>query len=138
MTVDLSSLIRSPVLLAPSAIGAACCLLVVVDPATGIYPPCPSQALLGLDCPACGGLRATSALLHGDLASFADHNLLLVVVFPLLIAWWVVTALRAAGKAPAISLTRQQQRIAVGVGVAVISVFTLIRNFVPYLGSGIG
>ena len=39
-----------------------------VDPnAGGTYPVCPTQALLGVDCPACGGLRGTHSLLHGDL-----------------------------------------------------------------------
>jgi hypothetical protein len=41
------------------------------------YPVCPSRALLGLDCPACGGLRGTNALLHGRVREALDHNLLL-------------------------------------------------------------
>jgi hypothetical protein len=48
----------------------------------GAYPQCPSQTLFGVDCPACGGLRGTNALLHGRLREAFDHNLLL----PLLLA----------------------------------------------------
>ena len=44
---------------------------------TGAYPQCPSRALLGIDCPACGGLRGTNALLHGRITEALDHNLLL-------------------------------------------------------------
>jgi hypothetical protein len=43
----------------------------------GAYPLCPSRVLLGLDCPACGGLRGTNALLHGRVREALDHNLLL-------------------------------------------------------------
>jgi hypothetical protein len=51
----------------------------VADPNRGasVYPRCPSQLLLGLDCPACGGLRGTHALLHGHVAEALDNNLLL-------------------------------------------------------------
>jgi hypothetical protein len=48
----------------------------------GAYPLCPSKALFGVDCPACGGLRGTNALLHGRIGEALDHNLLL----PLLLA----------------------------------------------------
>jgi hypothetical protein len=43
----------------------------------GVYPQCPSRVLLGIDCPACGGLRGTNALLHGRVREALDHNLLL-------------------------------------------------------------
>lgn len=52
----------------------------------GAYPLCPSRLLLGVDCPACGGLRGTNALLHGRVREALDHNLLL----PLLLAGIVV------------------------------------------------
>jgi hypothetical protein len=42
-----------------------------------VYPRCPSQLLLGLDCPACGGLRGTHALLRGHVPEALDNNLLL-------------------------------------------------------------
>ena len=48
----------------------------------GAYPLCPSKVLFGIDCPACGGLRGTNALLHGRIGEALDHNLLL----PLLLA----------------------------------------------------
>ncbi len=55
-----------------------------------LFPACPFKALTGLDCPACGGLRMTHDLLHGDLAAAAMDNLFLVVGLPLLAVWLLV------------------------------------------------
>jgi hypothetical protein len=71
---------------------AATAYVGLVDPnQPGHYPLCPTKALTGLDCPFCGGLRATHALAHGDLGSAIDHNALvaLVIVPALVIAWFV-------------------------------------------------
>ena len=58
----------------------------LVDPnQPGHYLTCPLKALTGLDCPFCGGLRATHALTRGDVVAAADHNLLFVVLLPLLV-----------------------------------------------------
>ena len=66
--------------------GAAVAYVGFVDPATrGIYPPCPSRLLLGVDCPGCGGLRGTHDLLHGDVAGALDHNLLLIPFLAMLV-----------------------------------------------------
>ena len=59
----------------------------LVDPSSGgAYPLCPSRVLLGVDCPACGGLRGTHDLLNGDVVGALDHNLLL----PALLAVYAV------------------------------------------------
>ncbi|MGV0603880.1 DUF2752 domain-containing protein [Mycolicibacterium sp. XJ1904] len=55
-----------------------------------IFPACPFKALTGLDCPACGGLRMTHDLLHGDLAAAVVDNLYLLVGLPLLLTWLLV------------------------------------------------
>jgi hypothetical protein len=86
--------LKEPLVVAPVAALIACSLVFVVDPTTGVYPPCPSQLILGVDCPACGGLRATSSLLHGDIGSFLDHNVLLAIVFPVLVLTWVLAVWR--------------------------------------------
>jgi hypothetical protein len=59
----------------------------------GVYPQCPSRTLLGIDCPACGGLRGTNALLHGRITEALDHNLLLpgyLGLGALVIALWML------------------------------------------------
>jgi hypothetical protein len=83
-------------LLAPLAVGGAALLgaayLGVVDPnEPGHYPLCPTQALLGVDCPGCGGLRCVHALTRGDLVGALDHNALAVLVLlPLAVISWAL------------------------------------------------
>ena len=49
------------------------------------WPKCPVFALTGVYCPGCGGLRATDALLHGDLAGALNQNAL-IFALPVLLA----------------------------------------------------
>ncbi len=129
---------RSPLFMAPLAAVTACVLLVLIDPATGVYPPCPSQALLGVDCPACGGARATSALLRGDVSSFLNHNALLAVVFPLLIVLWALAVWQKLNPTSNVTLSRSAST-KIWVGAALLAaIFTVARNIFPYWGSGIG
>ena len=55
-----------------------------------VFPACPFKALTGWNCPACGGLRMTHDLLHGDLAAAAVDNIFLLVGLPALVLWVVV------------------------------------------------
>ena len=55
-----------------------------------VFPACPFKLLTGWNCPACGGLRMTHDLLHGDLAAAAVDNLFLLVGLPALLAWVLV------------------------------------------------
>jgi hypothetical protein len=52
-----------------------------------LFPPCPFKLLTGWNCPACGGLRMTHDLLHGDLAAAVVDNVFLLVALPALAAW---------------------------------------------------
>ena len=52
-----------------------------------VFLPCPFKALTGWDCPACGGLRMTHDLLHGDLAAAFVDNAFVLIGLPLLLAW---------------------------------------------------
>ncbi len=44
---------------------------------SGSYGVCPFKAVTGWDCPFCGGLRGTYALIHGQVATALDRNVLL-------------------------------------------------------------
>jgi hypothetical protein len=55
-----------------------------------VFPPCPFKLLTGLNCPACGGLRMTHDLLHGDLAAAVVDNVFLLVGLPALLLWVLV------------------------------------------------
>jgi hypothetical protein len=59
----------------------------LVDPnnPSNLYPKCPLKIITGIDCPGCGGLRATNALLHGDIMGAVDHNILALVLLPLML-----------------------------------------------------
>lgn len=60
-------------------------ILFLFDPTrVPIYPVCSFHTITGLDCPGCGGLRATHALLHGDIAAALHFNAMVVVSVPLL------------------------------------------------------
>jgi hypothetical protein len=121
------------------AVGAVT-YVALVDPAggSGLFPPCPSRMLLGIDCPACGGLRGTHDLLHGDVVGALDHNLLL----PLLLAVYVYAAVVAF--APLVGRVVRPlppPRWALVAVVAVLATFTVLRNLpvagLEFLGSGI-
>lgn len=63
------------------------------DPArSAFYPPCRFHAITGWQCPGCGGLRATHALLHGRIAESWRFNplpILFGVTGPVMLAvWW--------------------------------------------------
>ncbi len=91
-------------LLAGLALAAALVTLFVFNPATnGFYPRCMFHTFTGLDCPGCGGLRATHQLLHGNLAEAFRLNPLIVCLLPvaLLFAFrTVVTRWRNTPRAP--------------------------------------
>lgn len=63
----------------------------MVDPHRpgALFPACPFKLLTGWNCPACGGLRMTHDLLHGDLAAAVTDNVYLLVGLPVLALWWL-------------------------------------------------
>lgn len=79
-----------------AALVAATGYVAVVDPEQpGHYPLCPTYALAGIYCPGCGMLRATHALLHGDVGLAMQRNPLVVPIL-LGIAAVVLLWLRSA------------------------------------------
>lgn len=125
-------------LTAALGVGVACGYLAAVDPnESGHYPLCPMKALLGWDCPGCGGLRGMHALFRGDPLLALDHNLLLAGVVPGAVVLWCMWVVRAwRGSSPPITARQQRWRTTAIVATAVlVTVFGAVRNFVPYLGS---
>ncbi|KJE25179.1 Protein of unknown function (DUF2752) [Frankia torreyi] len=53
------------------------------DPSTAM-PGCPIHRVTGLDCPACGTLRATYDVLHGRWAAAGHDNVFVLACAPLL------------------------------------------------------
>jgi len=115
--------------------------IALVDPnQPGHYLACPTQALLGIDCPGCGGLRATHDLLHGNVAGAMDHNLLWVIAVPILVVVWARWLSRRWTGAPPKPSPRWQkmQTPVLATLITLVIVFGVVRNLVPYLGSNIG
>jgi len=120
--------LRVPVVLGVATL-AATAVVAVHDPnVAGSYGVCPLHALTGLWCPACGGLRATHDLAHGDLAGAWGMNPLWVLVVPLLVGLWVTWLVRAARHQP-MPRTRPWMPRAF---LAVLVGFTVLRNL-PFL-----
>ena len=77
-------------------VGLAMSALFLWDPAAGgPFPPCPWLALTGLQCPGCGALRGTHALLHGEVAAAWRLNPLWLVVAPVLGAALLLASARS-------------------------------------------
>lgn len=129
--------VRLPLVVGVSTLAAGAYVWAVDPNVPGHYPLCPTKYVLGLDCPGCGGLRATHALLHGDVGTALDHNLLLVVLAPLaFVAWaaWLYTSAR--DMSPRLSTALGRHSVIAGRLLAILLVlFTVVRNVVPYLGS---
>ena len=65
----------------------AAAILFLCDPSrVPIYPTCLFHRLTGLDCPACGSLRAMHQLLHGNFIAALHFNAFLILSLPLF-AW---------------------------------------------------
>ena len=64
-----------------AGVAAVGTLVWFADPTTpgGIIPPCPTNALLHVNCPGCGASRAIYCLLHGDVAGALHVNAVGVV-----------------------------------------------------------
>lgn len=130
--------LAAPIVVALAGV-AGCAVLFAIDPnEPGNYPLCPTRALLGIDCPGCGLMRGTYDLLHGNVTGAIDHNLLIPFLVPIVLVLWLGW-LRRAGTGVRPAVTRGQFRWRnrlLLIGLAIMLVFGVIRNFVPYLGSG--
>ncbi|MDP1876180.1 MAG: DUF2752 domain-containing protein [Actinomycetota bacterium] len=115
--------------------------LAAVDPnEPGHYPLCPTRALFGVDCPGCGLLRGTHDLVTGNVGGALDHNVLILAAVPVLVVLWIRWVMRAwRGSTPPVTYEQFRRRNAIlVVSLVAVLAFGVVRNFVPYLGSGIG
>ncbi|MGV0742764.1 DUF2752 domain-containing protein [Mycolicibacterium sp. XJ870] len=84
-----------------------------------LVPLCPFKAITGWNCPACGGLRMTHDLLHGDIGAAVVDNVFVLVGLPLLAAWIVLRW----------RLGRRLFPVSAVVAIVVLSVaWTVVRN----------
>lgn len=109
-----------------AAVAAGTVAITVWNPGDSGVGLCWSKSLLGVDCPFCGGLRCVNSLAHGDWLAAADHNVLLAVVLPVLVALWVVWLVRSLRDEP-FTLPRPG-RGALVAGLVLLVAFTVARN----------
>ena len=87
---------------------------------------CPIKSQTGIDCPGCGGTRATQHLLRGDLKmalyfnAFVTSGIIGIFLFSL---WSLISKLRT-GKYAALPINLKTGCLAL----TVIIVFTVLRN----------
>ena len=120
-------------------VGAATIYTAIVNPNTSsAFPQCITKQFTGLDCPMCGGLRAVHSLTHGDLVGAIDHNVLAVVLLPLMVGawgWWMARSLGV--NVP----TFRFPNWAPWAAIAFMMVFAVVRNTalpgVAWLDSGV-
>ena len=64
--------------------------LKVLSPTLGISIPCIFRKITGFYCPGCGMTRASLALLDGDIYQSFRYNMLIFIIVPLLILFYVL------------------------------------------------
>jgi hypothetical protein len=134
----MNSQVKAPIAVGLGAIASLGALFCVNPAAAGVFPDCPSRMLFGVDCPACGGMRATFALLRGDIASAAEHNALLLGFYPMVVTLWLSWIVRSLGQRDFLEVLRPYSRSITITAFSIVVGFTILRNLTPYLGSGLG
>src|SRR6266478_1456356 len=61
----------------------------------GFYPQCPIFRYLHVYCPGCGATRALAALLHARIAEALHYNALVVLLAPVLLAYFAIAYWKA-------------------------------------------
>lgn len=115
------------VLAAGAGVGMAVLALHVRDPhVQGSWGFCPT-ALMGFDCPFCGGLRAVHHLSNVELGAAASSNLLLVIGAPFAVGLWFWALFRAWRGLSPVGLERVSPP-AWWLVLGVLAAFTVVRN----------
>ncbi len=96
------------------------------------YPRCVFHALTGLQCPGCGGLRATHQLLHGHLAAAFHYNSMFIAALPFVLFWGVAWLVNKRTGRDWVRPFRRQ--VWLWVLLVVVVVFSVLRNlpFEPF------
>lgn len=116
--------------IAPVATGAAlaagCAAIAFWNPGDGGVAVCWSKSVFGVDCPLCGGLRATNALLRMDWLAAADHNVLVAIGLPIIAIVWALWLVRSIQDRP-FTLPKIPTAGWIAIGVFLLA-FTVVRN----------
>ena len=92
----------------------------------GFYPRCTLYVITGIYCPGCGCLRASYALVHGDVPAALHDNLLLVLTLPVVGIYSIRSAQRWLKNQPLPRFTPSPLMLKIILVVVVL--FTVLRN----------
>ena len=96
---------------------------------THFYPRCPTRSLLGIECPGCGSLRASHALLHGRLLTAWHYNPLLLLSLPMVLLLLLSSALRKRSAAMNNLYAALNSRTSILIVAFVLFGWGVLRNF---------
>lgn len=118
----------------PLAVGAGVAATTVAlrfrDPhVPGSWGRCPFSALVGVDCPGCGALRAVNDLTRLDVVGAVSSNAVLVALVPVLVVAWGAWLRRRWRGVPARTVVDARPAlVGIGVGAVVLVSFAVFRN----------
>ncbi len=126
-------------LLAGAAAACGCVAIALINPTDTGVTVCWSRAVFGVDCPLCGGLRATNDLVRGRFYEAAGNNVLVAIALPIVALVWVVWVAMAIAGRP-FRIARPPTWV-IGVLAVLVASFTVLRNtggpaWVDWLASG--
>jgi hypothetical protein len=92
------------------------------------YPQCPVFRYLHVYCPGCGATRALAALLHARVAEALHYNALVVLLVPVLLAYFAM----AYGKArrDEVFICPHVPEMGLAVLLVMSAAFGVLRNFI--------
>lgn len=94
-------------------------------------PPCIFHLTTGLYCPGCGSTRSVIALVHGDIILSLRQNPIVITALIYAALLYIEPVAKALGKSDFRSPVRSYK--ALGIVLAALFVYSIIRNFVPVL-----
>lgn len=94
------------------------------------FPRCYFYSLFHLYCPSCGNTRSVAAILQGDLLTSLRYNVMPALFVILFILAYIELATYSFGKR--IRLLPRKLSFYL-ILIALVSLYCMIRNFIPYL-----
>jgi hypothetical protein len=92
------------------------------------YPQCPIFRYLHVYCPGCGATRALAALVHARITDALHYNALVVLLVPVLLAYFVVAYWKALRDE--VFLWPRVPTVALTALLVTSAAFGVLRNFV--------
>lgn len=112
---------------AAAGVCAGLALVALVDPREQpLSPPCPFRLTTGWWCPFCGGTRAASRLVRGDVGAALRYNGFVVALVPIVLAFWLGWAV--PGRVAMLDRLRSRSAAWARALLVLAVCFTVVRN----------